>query len=337
MNFLSFEYFLALSKASSLRDAAASLMISQQALSSHIQRLENELDVQLLTKTRPVSLTPCGKRFAEYSASMLVQREQLERELFELSGRKKAIYVSIPINGCPPFLSDVVVQFSKLMPNCLLHLEERPPRIMDEELKKYDFHISDARLSSELEYIQIQSQQESVPAPNPGALESNYLAIIVHRNLLRGKWGSQYEKNVAHFRETQDLSLMKEIPFIRALTFHADTAVDKYFVEHAFAPATVACANNLETCLTLCCAGAGALVAPEGLVRRKIGSQLDQMDLFRLDSVFPSVDLFISYEKEKTLSPQEQLFIRLVCDFSNPAKQAPGAPAGLPIETPSDA
>lgn len=317
MNFLSFEYFLALSKASSLRDAAASLMISQQALSSHIQRLEQELDVPLLTRTRPVSLTPCGERFAKYAASMLVQRQQLERELYELSGRKKAIYVSIPLNGCPPFLSDVVVQFSKLMPNCLLHLEERPPRIMDEELKKYDFHISDSRLSSDLEYIQIQSKQENSQAAHPGALESNYFSLVVRRELLQTKWGDRYEENKRRFEETRQLCLMKEIPFIRALTFHADTAVDKYLTEQAFAPATVACANSLETCLTLCCAGAGALIAPEGLVRRKVGSQLEEMDLFRLDSAFPSVDLFISYAKGKMLTPQEQLFIRLVCDFSS--------------------
>lgn len=332
MNFLSFEYFLALSKASSLRDAAASLMISQQALSSHIQRLEQELDVPLLTKTRPVALTPCGKRFAEYAASMLVQREHLERELAELSGRKKAIYVSIPLNGCPPFISDVVVQFSKLMPNCLLHLEERPPRIMDEELKKYDFHISDSRLSSELEYIQIQSRQESIPVQDPDALESNYLAVIVHRDLLRAKWGECYEANKAQLLQTRQLSLMKDIPFIRSLTFHADTAVDKYFIEHAFAPATVACATNLETCLTLCCAGAGALIAPEGLVRRKIGSQLERMDLFRLDSAFPSVDLFISYTKGKLLSPQEQLFIRLVCDLSGRLASSGAAPSDVEQE-----
>lgn len=317
MNFLSFEYFLALSRANSLRDAAASLMISQQALSSHIQRLEQELDVPLLTKTRPVSLTACGQRFAEYAANMLVQRQQLERELAELSGRKKTIYVSIPINGCPPFLSDVIVQFSKCMPNCLLQLEERPPRIMDEELKKYDFHISESRLSSDLEYIQIQSQQEGVPSANPDALESNYLALLVQQELLRTTWNAQYEAKQQQFRQTLDLSLLKDIPFIRSLTFHADAAVDKFFAEQGFAPSTVACANNLETCLTLCCAGAGALIAPEGLIRRKIGSQLEEMAMFRLNSVFPAVDLFISYTKGKQLSPQEQLFIRLVCDFSN--------------------
>lgn len=289
-------------------------MISQQALSSHIQRLEQELDVPLLTKTRPVSLTPCGKRFAEYSASMLVQRQQLERELSELSGRKKAIYVSIPINGCPPFLSDVVVRFSSLMPDCVLHLEERPPRIMDEELKKYDFHISDTRISSDLEYIQIQSQQESVPVPEPDTLRSNYLAVVIRRDLLQSKWGADYEDKKLEFARTRKLSLMKDIPFIRSLSFNADSAVDKYFIEHAFAPSTVACATNLETCLTLCCAGAGALIAPEGLVKRKIGSQLESMDMFLLDSTFPSVDLFISYTKDKTLSPQEQLFIRLVCE-----------------------
>lgn len=317
MNFLSFEYFLALSKASSLREAAASLMISQQALSSHIQRLEQELDVQLLTKTRPVALTPCGKRFAEYAASMLVQRQRLERELAELSGHKRAIYVSIPLNGCPPFISDVVVQFSKLMPNCLVHLEERPPRMMDEELKKYDIHISESRLSSELEYIQIQSQRESIPVQNPNALESNYLSVIVHPELLRAKWGEDYETRKAQFLQTREITLMKDIPFICSSNFHAATAVDKYFIEHGFAPATIACASSLETCLTLCYAGAGALIAPEGLVRRKMGSQLEHMELFRLDSAFPSVDLFISYTKDKILSPQEQLFIRLVCDFSS--------------------
>lgn len=326
MNFLSFEYFVALSRASSLRDAAASLMISQQALSAHIQRLEQELDVELLTKTRPVALTPCGERFAEYAAEMLVRRQQLERELAELSGRKKAIYVSVPLNGSPPFLSDVVVQFSRMMPNCLVQLEERPPRIMDEELKKYDFHISDSRLSSELEYIQIQSQQDSKPEKTPDVLESNFLAVVVRRDLLQGKWGEQYEANRAQFLKTRDLSLFREIPFIRDLSFHTDTAVDKYFVEHTFAPSTIAVATSLETCLTLCCAGAGALIVPEGLARRKIGTQREDMELFRLDSVFPAVELFISYTKGKILSPQEQLFIRLVCEFSSrlPSAAQPG-------------
>ena len=317
MNFLSFEYFVAMSKAASLRDAAGSLMISQQALSSHIQRLEQELDVALLTRTRPVTLTPCGKRFAEYAASMLVQRQQLERDLSELSGRKRTILISVPPGGCPPFLSDVVVQFSTLMPGCLLQIEERPSNLMDEELKRYDFHISECRLSSDLEYIQIQSQREAPSAPPPGALESNCLAVLVRQDLLERKWGPDFPAKQQALRDTRDLQLLRDVPFIRSLNFHADTAVDKFFAEKGFAPATVACASSLETCLTLCQAGAGALIAPEGLILRKLGSNLDQMALFPLDCCYPSVDLFISYAKDKQLSPQEQLFIRLVCDLSH--------------------
>ena len=96
--------------------------------------------------------------------------------------------------------------------------------------------------------------------------------------------------------------------------------------EKGFAPSTVACASSLETCLTLCQAGAGALIAPEGLILRKLGSNLDQMALFPLDCCYPSVDLFISYAKDKQLSPQEQLFIRLVCDLSHGPEEP--APAG---------
>lgn len=326
MNFLSFEYFVAMSKSASLRDAAGRLMISQQALSSHIQRLEQELDVELLTRTRPAALTPCGKRFAEYAASMLVQRQQLERDLSELSGRKKTILISVPPGGCPPFLSDVVVQFSTLMPGCLLQIEERPSNLMDEELGRYDFHISERRLSSDLEYIQIQSQREAQTAPPPGALESNCLAVLVRRDLLERNWGPDFQAKQQALRDTRDLLLLRDIPFIRSLNFHADTAVDKYFAEKGFAPSTVACASSLETCLTLCQAGAGALIAPEGLILRKMGSNLEQMVLFHLDFCYPAVDLFISYAKDKQLSPQEQLFIRLVCDLSHgwAEEKAPG-------------
>lgn len=331
MNFLSFEYFVALSKAGSLRDAADSLMISQQALSAHIRRLEQELDAELLTRTRPVRLTPCGRRFASYAADMLVQRQQLERDLSELSGRKRTILISVPPNGCPPFLSDVVVQFSSMMPGCLLQIGERPGNLMDEELRRYDFHISECRLSSDLEYIQIQSQREGPPRRTPSQLESNCLAVLVRRDLLERKWGPDFDHKQQALQETRDLQLLKDVPFIRAQSFHSDAAVDKYLAERGFAPATVACASNLETCLTLCCAGAGALIAPEGLILRKLGGQRDGMLLFPMDCCFPAVDLFISYARDKQLTPQEQLFIRLVCDLSH--SWAPHAGSGSDRET----
>lgn len=315
MNFLSFEYFLAVANSGSIRNAAAKLRISQQALSEQIRRLERELDVKLLTQNRPATLTPCGRYFAKYAESMLRQRREMERKMAELVNKTQEIIISISASDCPPCLTDAVAQFTMEQPNCKVTIKERPEHVTVSELKQYDLNFSSEPLGDELEQLSVLTPHTAPSAlKKSSSLESNCLAILVHKKLLQFQWGTAYEERYREILENPQLAGLKDIPFIRFDQRDSTAAIDRLFVENGVSPKVVASANSAEISLSLCCSGAGAMIAPEGWVLRKLGSNFNQetMLLLRLESVYPPINLIISYDKSKQLSQAEQAFITKV-------------------------
>ncbi len=321
MNFTNLEHFYELSKSESIRTTAAGLMVSQQALSAEIQRLEKELDVELLTRTRPAAMTACGKRFAEFAGEVLLMRQQLDRDLAELSGQKREILISIPPSGCPPFLSDAITRFVSVEQNCHIRLEERAENASRNDIRKYDFNLSDRHISSDMEYIQIQSKNVgAAPIQLEDKTKSNYFSVVARKELFQRIWGEAWKQRLQLLEETEDFSLLRDVPFIR--TENAFEDMDMYFREVGFTPKIVASTNNTDTGFTLCLAGVGAQIAPDGWVLWKSGNScdLDALVILRLSRVCPAPDIYLSYEQGKVLSAQEQQFIRCLFD----ACQLPG-------------
>ena len=79
MNFLNLYYFRVAAEELSFTNAAKRLFISQQSLSNHISRLENEFGVILFNRTQPITLTEAGKSLYASSKVLLHQKEQIEK------------------------------------------------------------------------------------------------------------------------------------------------------------------------------------------------------------------------------------------------------------------
>ena len=313
MNFSNFEYFYELSKSSSVREAAARMNISQQALSSQIRRLEEELGVPLITDKRPATLTPCGKVFAEFSGEMLLKRRELLKTLADLSGQNREIFLSISKEGCPPILADAITAFAQEEPGCAIRLEERGDNFTDNDFKKYDFNFSTERLSSDLEYIQLQNESYGpIAGADLDKTRSNIISVAVSVQLLRKKWGENWRAEAEDMEKTKDLSRMEGVPYVRVESFGA--IVDKYFLEKGYRPVTAATVSSPEAALSLCQAGVGILLAPDGWLIKQLGDQHPNVVVIPLDQTFPATDFFISYQKGKVLSPNEQAFLRCLCD-----------------------
>ena len=62
MNFRNLEYFLAAAEEKNITRAAKKLYISQQSLSEHIAKLEDELGVPLFERTPNLKLTYAGEK-----------------------------------------------------------------------------------------------------------------------------------------------------------------------------------------------------------------------------------------------------------------------------------
>lgn len=328
MNFLSFEYFLAIERVGSIRGAAAELMISQQALSEQIRRLEAELGVKLIASTRPATLTDCGKHFAKYAASMLLQRHQLERELAEMSGNKKKIILSVPSSNCPPILTEVMADFVAEHPECKIIIKERREGAGSAELAEYDLNVSSERLVGDLEQIHVKSHglEEAHPAdmnPEHISLTSNRLSVVASSSLLKKCWGERYDEIRAKAAENPELSLFAAVPFIR-IDGQNNTDVDLLMIEKGFAPKIVTSTDTFDLGFSLCCSGVGALFMPDGMVVRKLGPDYDreQLVVTPVGEVFPPLDMIISYQKGRELTALEHAFIAAVIQHMDQAGMA---------------
>ncbi|MCD8115916.1 MAG: LysR family transcriptional regulator [Oscillospiraceae bacterium] len=82
MNFLTLRYFQAVAQERSFKGAAGRLGLSQQTLSEHIRRLEEELGADLFSRTRPLTLTEAGERLMLGAEEILSAKSRLDWDIW---------------------------------------------------------------------------------------------------------------------------------------------------------------------------------------------------------------------------------------------------------------
>ncbi len=103
---LGIQAFLSITELGSFQQAAASLHLSQTALSHRLRKFEDDLGCQLLTRTtRQISLTPAGEHFLPKARHLLSEMHNSLEELRSVGGRKQQ---SITI-GCLPTISSALL------------------------------------------------------------------------------------------------------------------------------------------------------------------------------------------------------------------------------------
>lgn len=80
-----YAFFLVIAEEMNITRAASKLYISQQCLSTHLKKLENELGVQLLIRKPTQRLTPAGEAFAEYLRKAQRMENSIREELLEIN------------------------------------------------------------------------------------------------------------------------------------------------------------------------------------------------------------------------------------------------------------
>lgn len=305
MNFQSLFYFQTVQREGSIQLAAAKLHISPQALSEHMKRMEEELGLPLLHRTRPVTLTEGGKRFCEFCGEVLAQQHRLERDLLELKGEKRQLVISTPLRGTPPFLAAVIKRFSKECPACTVHVQERPQEWMPQELRKYDLNLSMQALGPDMEQLKIRMEPHGEA---PEGASDGYL-FLADRSLLRACWGDALQERLTQLQQSGEIAILCEIPFIRFTDPEVTASLEQQLAAQKFVPRVVASADNTALCFALCLSGVGASIVPDDWLRDHPVPQ--DFFVYPLPVVTRTQNLYLSYEKGRKLSQEEQTFIRI--------------------------
>lgn len=169
---------VALRENPTLQQAAASLGMTQSALSHQIKELENKLGVALLNRRRrPAQITTAGLRILELADEVLPRIEQTTREIERLaSGHSGRLYLAIDCHSCFEWLMPTLNEYRLNWPDISLDLSAA-----------FSFNPLPALSRGELDLV-ITSDPENIPGIAYQAIfQYEMVLAVAHDHRLAGK------------------------------------------------------------------------------------------------------------------------------------------------------
>lgn len=302
MNMLSIKYFLAIVEEGNISAAARKLFISQQTLSEHVKKLEDELGTPLFKRGRQISLTLAGETFATSGRELIGQYDELLADMENITQKRRSrITVAIPTCTTPASLADIIFNYQEKYPNCEVMVLKRQHSDVVHNMNGVDLYLS---------YLPLSDGLENIPL-----IENDPYCVTFHRSLAERIYGERWEQVEEHLILTQDLSAIKEIPFLlqRDRYLRLDEDMRLIFQEYAFEPIVAINSESSGLNEIFCEKGLGALLAAESHISRRFfrGDSVPMPDLLSYPIKVSSFEtkLCISYEKGKRLHTAERYFI----------------------------
>ena len=249
MNFLNLYYFRVAAEELSFTNAAKRLFISQQSLSNHISRLENEFGVILFNRTQPITLTEAGKSLYASSKVLLHQKEQIEKSMQDIRDfRKGELTLGISTSRGAVMLPKILPEFRSAFPQIKLNLVEGTTKEINQALfeGRADLCIGFAINDPEKVHEEL-LHTESLVCVIPNSFLPRYLKI--DSTLIPGS--------------VQSFNIFADCPFIKMpkqtwLGEMFEKCCESYNIE----PEILLETTSMSTMVSLFSSGIGAIVLP---------------------------------------------------------------------------
>lgn len=305
INFLNLKYFLIAAEELNFTKASKKLFISQQSLSCHISKLENDLDVALFNRTTPLTLTPAGKSLVKNATKLLDLKEQSEKELSDIKDFKRGdLYIGVSHTRGRAFLPEILPLYSEKFPNIKLHLLEGNSKELDFALFKGDVDLIVGMVPFSVENV------ETV------ALCNEEILMIVPDKILLKHFPNRFAKVKTALKENMDITLLKDCPFLMVNTKNRVRIIaDEMFNEKQIKPNIILETESIETVLALSMKGMGITFYPRTLTSNKDLvfdiNTLNGVNAYHLQYNKTHGTLAIGYQKDRYISQAVKEFIKL--------------------------
>jgi len=306
MNFQNLEYFIVVARESNITRASEKLGISQQALSNQISRMEEDLGCKLFNRKHGFQLTAAGKELLLSSNQILDIYKQTEQVINDISDNKRGeLRIGITHTRGQTILPLLLPEFSRLYPLVSLSITEGSTRLMEESLERGDidvligfkpFKFTDAQTTD---------------------LIREKLFIIAPKELLKTKFGDDYQAFIDKYTKSPDLKMLKDLPFILLLNNdRIRTTVDSEFAKAQIEPYVRLETQNVQTAFVLAAEGLGLTVVPGPYLHSKYIVCGEEYHALRskvdvLPFTSPGSTLAIGYNSRRYLSRIAKDFIDL--------------------------
>ena len=224
------KYFLAVAEHRSFTRAAASLYVSQPALSQQIKQLEESLEVTLFDRSgRQVKLTHAGEVYAGYAHKALQDLEEGQRALHDVQNLSRgALRIAITPTFTTYLIGPLIKVFHNLYPNITLSIQEMSQEQMEKQLLDDEFDVGIA--FAEVHSAEIETQTLLVET----------LALVVNKDHPLAR------------HQTIDLQTLSEQSLVLlSHEFVTRGQIEHYCRQHSIKPQVLMEANSLSAVLEI--------------------------------------------------------------------------------------
>lgn len=252
MNLKSIEYFLTTVEEMNVTRAAERLFISQQALSSHIKRLEDEYNVQLFERKPALHLTPEGEQMVFYGKQFLEAEANMRAAFSDINKNcRGSLHVGISRLRGNTFFPPIWKYYHDSHPNISIELINGNSDSLGELLQTGKLDL----------YIGI-----DVPAsPNRTRIELAHEKIqcCFSQRLLKETYPDHWQTILQEFKNGVDLTKISQLPIITLREGNRlRKGIDQFFASQ-FLPKYIFECDQQELVYELAKSGAGAgLLSP---------------------------------------------------------------------------
>ena len=251
MNQRQLQYILTVAEEGSFSAAAQKLYISQPSLSQYVQKIEEELDIKLFERTKPLRLTYAGELYVETARNIIFEEDALLKKLADVKDCKIGKLVIGTTPYCAAWiLPPVVKKFYESNPGISICIHEASENELAASIQKgsFDFTIS----LSPMENIDFTST----------TLANEEYAVAVSEEF--------YQNNRKLFPANEaDSICLSNFKNAKFITMHQ--GYPQYFVCHellekaSISPEVIVTAESLTVIHSLVQAGIGISILPHGM------------------------------------------------------------------------
>lgn len=296
MDFRQLQYMLKVAEEKSFSKAAQKLFIAQPSLSQYIQKLEQQLGVELFDRTTiPLRLTFAGELYIETAKKILDLKDQLSQQMEDIANLKKG-RLTIGLSA---------FRTTYIMPRVLPSFHAQFPGIEVVLVEGTSSELSDLALKGSTDITVMTLPVQENLFNYESIFTEEILVAIPQNHPVKAKADYSLGNN---FFPKINLWSLREEPFILLKQHQKLHQIADYLCAQAgFKPHIILESESIEAAHALVAAGMGVTFVPDTLP--KYSNPLNRPLYFSVAEPRPTREMVIAYRKDRYLSGAAHEFI----------------------------
>ena len=272
-----FEIFLLVAEELSIFHAAQRAFVTQQCVSDHIKRLENEYDVKLFERKPKLRLTPAGQVLMESLRNIKVLEKNMDDSLHEMAkGESGSFTLGISTSRASVILPDLLSKYYKIFPKVNISFCIDDTKILEERLLRGEIDV----------FIGVNTDPN--PAFDIHTMADDEIMLIISSKLLHAHFTDEEIKRMS---SGVNLNEFRNIPFTLSFkTGKVNQVILEYLNYHHLHLDVIYNISDSETQIMLCTCGICASLCPRMLLNTAYRHNLTSNEQNKL-YMFPINDL----------------------------------------------